>query len=205
MTWEPAPSVGPPWANKAVAAGIWHGGYREGVASTLEQADTHQVCEVLEGILQVQRPVLSLPAQLFDLVTSSSLGVCTRGSFCMGWDVPQLVLTSLELCWERSSCDCSSSRGALPRWHVELDVLAWLDLVTWVLLGTTALLCLSHPIPCSLGWRRGDGSNRRCPERFLVIWCLHDFSFCIGGAAVCQAGGGGGWEDLQQQPHAPHS
>lgn len=50
-----------------------------------------------------------------------------------------------------------------------------------------------------------DGSSGRCPKRFLFIQCLHDFSFCVGGAAVCQAGGGGGWEDLQQQPHAPHS
>lgn len=72
---EPAPSVGPPWANKAMAAGTRHGGCREGVASTLEQAETHQVCEVLEGILQVLRLVLCLPAELSDLVTSSGL-VC---------------------------------------------------------------------------------------------------------------------------------
>lgn len=31
------------------SAGTWHGGHREGVASTLEQTETNQVCEVLEG------------------------------------------------------------------------------------------------------------------------------------------------------------
>lgn len=70
------PSVGPSWANEAEAAGTLHAGHRESGASAREQAETHKG---LEGILQVQRLVLYLPAQLFDLVISS---YSLLGSLC---------------------------------------------------------------------------------------------------------------------------
>lgn len=74
------PSVGPSWANEAEAAGTLRAGHRESGASAREQAETHTG---LEGILQVQRLVLYLPAQLFDLVISSySLLASLLGSLC---------------------------------------------------------------------------------------------------------------------------
>lgn len=174
---------------------MWHGGCGEGVASTLEQAETHQVCEVPEGILQVQRLMLHLPAQLPDTVTSSCLG-------CLHQRVTLHVLRHPAACphlpiallgWERSSCDSSfCPGGACAKVACGVGPVGLAGPGHPCLLSTTALLV-------GVG-----GSGGRCLQGFSFIQHLHDFSFCVGGAAVCQTDGGGGWEDLRrQQPHAP--
>lgn len=75
-----------------------------------------------------------------------ALDLCTRESLCVCWDIAQPVPTILQLCWERSSCDCSFSPEGCAK----------LACGTGPghpgLFGTSALLCLSHPIPCCLGW-----------------------------------------------------
>lgn len=103
-------SLHPVWDTLG-SAETWHGGHREGVASTLEQKETNQGCEVLGGILQVQRLCGEGQEQLCDLVTSSCLG-CPYQRITLHVLGHPPAGPHLQLCWERSSCDCSSSRCA---------------------------------------------------------------------------------------------